>query len=136
MHCLPVVLDFWTAFATYQLQKLSTSILSLSQSSQRRALSTHIQILSLVPLEPYFCRFITFQNLSHGLPTRVVDVFYPRHRLVETKWPRTPFGLTLPNPLTAKTFDKTFDTLEINGLRDLLSNIELEEGDAGLRFDA
>ena len=69
--------DFWSAFAGYHLPQLSSSILSLSHSTQRRALSTHIQILSLLPspnTEPYFRRFI-ISPLSHGIATRVVDVF-------------------------------------------------------------
>jgi len=71
------VFDFWSAFAAYHLPQLCSSILSLSRSTQRRALSTHIQILSLLPspdTEPYFRRFIT-SPLSRDIATRVVDVF-------------------------------------------------------------
>jgi hypothetical protein len=71
-------LDFWSAFAAHHLPQLSTSLLTLSHSTQHRALSTHIQILSLIPnptTEPYFRRFLTSSSLSHGLATRVAGAF-------------------------------------------------------------
>lgn len=55
------VLDFWSAFAAHHLGQLATSLRALSRTTQPRAFSTLIQVLSLLPdpkTEPYFRRFI------------------------------------------------------------------------------
>jgi hypothetical protein len=79
MVALPpfAVHDFWSAFAANHLVKLASALRTLSRPTQRRATSTLIQILSLLPdpkTEPYFRKFLCSPQ-SNGLATLVADAF-------------------------------------------------------------
>lgn len=70
--------DFWSAFAANHLGALASAIRPLSITTQRQALSTLIQILSLLPdpnHEPYFRRFLRHSPQSDGLATLVANAF-------------------------------------------------------------
>ena len=75
----PFVLDaFWGAFSAHHLPALASSLRSLSPLTQPKALSSLIQILSLLPdpkSEPYFRRFLLHPEQSKGLPTLVAAAF-------------------------------------------------------------
>lgn len=69
---------FWSAFAAHHLGQLGSSLRTSSLSTQRVAISTHIQILSLIPdpkNQPYFRTFLQNSALSHDLPTLIADAF-------------------------------------------------------------
>jgi hypothetical protein len=69
---------FWSAFAAHHLGQLGPSLRRLSLSTQRMAISTLIQILSLIPdpkTQPYFRKFLQSTSLSHGLPTLIARSF-------------------------------------------------------------
>jgi hypothetical protein len=69
---------FWSAFAAHHLGQLGSSLRTLSLSTQHAAVSTLIQILSLMPEpnnQPYFRKFLQNSALSHGLPTLIADAF-------------------------------------------------------------
>lgn len=79
MAALPTfaVVDFWSAFAAHHLGKLASALRSLSHTTQIHALSTLIQIFSLLPdpkSEPYFRGFLQSPK-SNGLATLVAVAF-------------------------------------------------------------
>jgi len=82
--------DFWSAFAANHLGALASAIRTLSLTTQRHALSTLIQILSLLPdpaTEPYFRKFLRNSPQSNGLATLIASAFV---RSIEWKRPSGP----------------------------------------------
>ena len=75
----PFILDtFWGAFTAHHLSALASSLRALSPSTQPKALSTLLQILSLLPdpkSEPYFRKFLRHSPQSDGLPTLIATAF-------------------------------------------------------------
>jgi hypothetical protein len=70
--------DFWSAFTANHLSALTSAIRALSFRTQRQALSTLVQILSLLPdpsVNPYLRRFLCQSSQSNGLATLVSDAF-------------------------------------------------------------
>jgi len=68
----------WSAFAALHLDQLASSLRTLSLPTQRIAISTLIQILSLIPdplTQPYFRKFLQNTSLSQGLPTLIASSF-------------------------------------------------------------
>jgi len=80
MMILPpfAITDFWSAFAAHYLTQLCTSLRALSHDTQPEAISTLIQILSLLPdpkTEPYFRRFLCHPTQPKGIPTLIAAAF-------------------------------------------------------------
>ncbi|KZP13368.1 hypothetical protein FIBSPDRAFT_135867 [Athelia psychrophila] len=82
----PALKSFWRAFAANHLSALGSSMRSLSYDHQPIALSTYIQILSLLPDpkdDPYFRRFLQHPTQSKDIPNIIASAFVkgiPWHR--------------------------------------------------------
>jgi hypothetical protein len=73
-----IVIAFWSMFAAHHLPSLATALRTRSPSTQKKAVSVLIQILSLLPdpmIEPYFRKFLSNSEQSRGLPTLISDAF-------------------------------------------------------------
>ncbi|KAJ7472030.1 hypothetical protein FB451DRAFT_1037097 [Mycena latifolia] len=69
---------FWGAFAANHLNDIAVSLRRLSHATQRQAVSTAIQILSLIPdpkEQPYFRKFLRNPVASKDLPTIIARAF-------------------------------------------------------------
>ncbi|KAJ7773650.1 hypothetical protein DFH07DRAFT_733332 [Mycena maculata] len=69
---------FWGAFAAHHLTDVALSLRRLSHATQRHAVSTAIQILSLLPdpkEQPYFRKFLRNAAAAKGIPTIVARAF-------------------------------------------------------------
>ncbi|KAJ7640342.1 hypothetical protein DFH06DRAFT_1052756 [Mycena polygramma] len=69
---------FWSVFAANHLTDIAVSLRRLSHTTQRQAVSTAIQILSLIPdpkEQPYFRKFLRNSSASKDLPNIVSDAF-------------------------------------------------------------
>ncbi|KAJ7849796.1 hypothetical protein B0H14DRAFT_2764746 [Mycena olivaceomarginata] len=73
-----VISIFWSVFASAHLPALASALRRLSHATQRQALSTAIQILSLLPdpkKNPYFRKFLRSPTASKGIPNIVANAF-------------------------------------------------------------
>ncbi|KAJ7226931.1 hypothetical protein GGX14DRAFT_417711 [Mycena pura] len=69
---------FWSAFAAKHLPDIAAALRQLSHATQHQAISTAIQILSLMPdpkQEPYFRKFLRNSAASKDLPTIIANAF-------------------------------------------------------------
>ncbi|KAJ6552075.1 hypothetical protein DFH09DRAFT_601355 [Mycena vulgaris] len=69
---------FWDAFAANHLNDVAVSLRRLSHATQPQAVSTAIQILSLIPdpkNQPYFRKFLRNPVASKDLPTIIARAF-------------------------------------------------------------
>ncbi|KAJ6516838.1 hypothetical protein C8R47DRAFT_1181765 [Mycena vitilis] len=69
---------FWDVFAANHLTDIAVSLRRLSHKTQRQAVSTAIQILSLIPdpkEQPYFRKFLRNSSASKDLPNIVSNAF-------------------------------------------------------------
>ncbi|KAJ7140020.1 hypothetical protein C8R43DRAFT_1131761 [Mycena crocata] len=69
---------FWGVFAAKHLTDIAVSLRTLSHATQRQAMSTAIQILSLMPdpkQQPYFRKFLRNPDACKGLPTIIARAF-------------------------------------------------------------
>ncbi|KAJ7689017.1 hypothetical protein B0H17DRAFT_937700 [Mycena rosella] len=69
---------FWGAFAANHLDDVAVSLRRLSHATQRQAISTAIQILSLIPdpkEQPYFRKFLRNSGAAKDLPTIIARAF-------------------------------------------------------------
>ncbi|KAJ7485085.1 hypothetical protein B0H11DRAFT_2018083 [Mycena galericulata] len=69
---------FWAVFAAHHLTDVAASLRILSHATQRQALSTAIQIMSLIPdpkEQPYFRKFLRNASAVKGIPTIIARAF-------------------------------------------------------------
>ncbi|KAJ7725198.1 hypothetical protein B0H16DRAFT_284328 [Mycena metata] len=69
---------FWGAFAANHLLDIAVSLQRLSHATQREAVSTAIQILSLIPdpkEQPYFRKFLRNSTACKDIPNIVANAF-------------------------------------------------------------
>jgi hypothetical protein len=69
---------FWNTFAANHLNDVSISLRRLSHTTQRQAVSTAIQILSLIPdpkEQPYFRKFLRNAVAAKDVPTIIARAF-------------------------------------------------------------
>lgn len=70
--------DFWQSFSAHHIVQLTTSLRALSILTQRKAISTLIQILSLLPdpkSDPYFRRYLQNWEACRDVPNIVAASF-------------------------------------------------------------
>jgi len=73
-----VISIFWGTFAANHLTDVAVSLRRLSHTTQRRAVSTAIQILSLIPdpkEQPYFRKFLRNSTASKDIPNIIANAF-------------------------------------------------------------
>ncbi|KAF7328786.1 hypothetical protein MVEN_02507500 [Mycena venus] len=69
---------FWSVFAAHHLTDIAVSLRRLSHTTQRQAISTAIQILSLIPdpkEQPYFRKFLQNSVASKDIPNIIANAF-------------------------------------------------------------
>ncbi|KAJ6558259.1 hypothetical protein B0H19DRAFT_1070792 [Mycena capillaripes] len=75
---LEAISVFCGAFAAHHLTDIAVSLRRLSHTTQRQAMSTAIQILSLLPdpkKQPYFRKFLRNRDASKDLPNIIANAF-------------------------------------------------------------